>query len=219
MRRHWLYRHFDKDKQLLYIGRSNSVFVRLSAHQASSLWAAESVMMAMEYYPTHESLVIAEKLAIEAEDPLHNKDYSCRHAIYKKRLATLAPVTAVYHPDGLSHLSREPSSVQLLLHHLVSRLNSATQKNKVTLPYKVLAEELSLSRTKLLTCLSSLVEGGFIYKPTRQSYFIAPDLAWFGTEMIWGLCLYRLAAGCSLQELHKLIETKQLVPETKEEKL
>ncbi len=67
----YLYRLFDNDDTLLYVGASKAPQTRLSAHRTKS-WGAAIVNMTEEAYPTRESAQTAEREAIASEQPLHN---------------------------------------------------------------------------------------------------------------------------------------------------
>lgn len=68
-----LYRFFDKDHNLLYVGISNSWHQRLRQHYKDSDFYSEAVVMTMEHYKTREEVELAEKQAIESESPKYNK--------------------------------------------------------------------------------------------------------------------------------------------------
>lgn len=68
-----LYRHFGKDGELLYVGVSLSAVARLSAHGAVSPWFRDIVRVDVEIFPTRAEALLAEKRAIQTENPLHNK--------------------------------------------------------------------------------------------------------------------------------------------------
>ena len=72
---YYLYRHFDKDGVLLYVGISISVIVRLSSHAASSLWFdnISKIEIEIEKFNTKKEALYFEKIAIAKENPLHNK--------------------------------------------------------------------------------------------------------------------------------------------------
>jgi hypothetical protein len=69
---HCLYRHFDKDGALLYIGVSLSAVERLSAHNRTARWADQIARVEIERFPTRTSVLAAEEAAIKTEKPLHN---------------------------------------------------------------------------------------------------------------------------------------------------
>ena len=67
-----LYRHFDSDGLLLYVGISLSAVERLGGHMATSRWASKIARMDIEWFPSRELALEAEKRAIKAEKPQHN---------------------------------------------------------------------------------------------------------------------------------------------------
>lgn len=67
-----LYRYFDSENALLYIGISLSHLQRLSQHRASSSWAYLIASTTVEYYPDKASALLAEAQAIKSERPKHN---------------------------------------------------------------------------------------------------------------------------------------------------
>src|SRR5262245_53731705 len=66
-----LYRHFDINGRLLYVGISLTVLARTRAHRASS-WAKNIAFIAIEQYASREAAEAAERTAIETERPLYN---------------------------------------------------------------------------------------------------------------------------------------------------
>lgn len=72
-----LYRMFDKQDQLLYVGISKSALARFAQHAAEKSWIAEVVRMQIEtVYCSREEILEQERDAIIAEKPLHNKTHS-----------------------------------------------------------------------------------------------------------------------------------------------
>lgn len=67
-----LYRHFDADGRLLYVGISLSAPHRLSQHMRGSKWAADIVSIKVDRYPSRRDALEAERLAILGEKPLWN---------------------------------------------------------------------------------------------------------------------------------------------------
>lgn len=67
-----LYRHFDKDGDLLYVGISLSAVARLKQHMDHSRWANEISRIEIEQFPTREAALFAELKAIQSEKPRHN---------------------------------------------------------------------------------------------------------------------------------------------------
>ena len=86
---HELYRHFDKDGRLLYVGRSIDALVRLIQHRASP-WFEDIVTIKIERFTNYADLVITERSAILNERPLHNAQFvSDRKAVANTRIERL----------------------------------------------------------------------------------------------------------------------------------
>lgn len=68
-----LYRHWDADGNLLYVGISLSAVARLSRHISGSPWADKIVNVTVEYLPSRDEALVAEKAAIMEEKPIWNK--------------------------------------------------------------------------------------------------------------------------------------------------
>lgn len=72
-----LYRHFDAAGSLLYLGISIRPGVRLAEHMTSSAWADQIAAITIEWLPDQEAASAAERAAISAERPIHNRAHSC----------------------------------------------------------------------------------------------------------------------------------------------
>ena len=67
-----LYRHFNVDGVLLYVGVSLSAIHRLSQHADHSKWYNEISKVEMEHFCDRPSAMVAERKAVISEGPLHN---------------------------------------------------------------------------------------------------------------------------------------------------
>ncbi len=67
-----LYRHYDSEGTLLYIGVSLNAIVRLSQHKTASGWFEQISRVEIEKFPSRAAALNAETEAIKREDPLHN---------------------------------------------------------------------------------------------------------------------------------------------------
>jgi len=67
-----LYRHFDANGNLLYVGISISAMVRLSQHKDFSPWYADVARVEIENFPTRQDAMRAEREAVRTESPTHN---------------------------------------------------------------------------------------------------------------------------------------------------
>ena len=70
---HYLYRHFDINNNLLYIGISCSPILRLKQHIYGSTWADEIATVTVEKFSSRKEVAKAEINAIQTENPKYNK--------------------------------------------------------------------------------------------------------------------------------------------------
>jgi predicted GIY-YIG superfamily endonuclease len=73
MKTQTLYRFFDSNNQLLYVGISKFFEARLKQHYRNASWFFDSVSVTLEHFETREQVEQAESIAIKTENPLHNK--------------------------------------------------------------------------------------------------------------------------------------------------
>lgn len=71
-----LYRWYDWDDRLLYIGITRDLAGRQEAHAKRSSWARFAAVCNVERYPDRASAEVAERTAIETEQPLFNHVYN-----------------------------------------------------------------------------------------------------------------------------------------------
>lgn len=67
-----LYRFYDREDRLLYVGITGNLPSRQQQHEGSQPWWQEVARMTVEHFPTREDARAAEQAAIDAEAPLHN---------------------------------------------------------------------------------------------------------------------------------------------------
>jgi excinuclease UvrABC nuclease subunit len=67
-----LYRHFDADGRLLYVGISLSAVWRLARHRHDAHWFHQIATVTIQTLPSRGAALVAEARAIEEEKPLHN---------------------------------------------------------------------------------------------------------------------------------------------------
>jgi excinuclease UvrABC nuclease subunit len=67
-----LYRHYNTTGILLYVGISISAIKRLSEHAVQSRWFNQIAVIKIEKFETRKEAQLAEKQAIERENPLFN---------------------------------------------------------------------------------------------------------------------------------------------------
>ncbi len=68
-----LYRHFNKDGVLLYVGATSNALLRIDQHRSTAPWYGEISRVEIEHFATRREAIHAEEVAIEKELPLHNK--------------------------------------------------------------------------------------------------------------------------------------------------
>ena len=67
-----LYRYFDAEGRLLYVGISFSAIARASQHRSGKGWWVQVANMTVEHLSTREEATEAERVAILTERPIHN---------------------------------------------------------------------------------------------------------------------------------------------------
>ena len=67
-----LYRYYDRNGVLLYVGISNNALRRLDEHAKSKTWASEIETIKLERFSSREDCFRAETRAIKNENPIHN---------------------------------------------------------------------------------------------------------------------------------------------------
>ncbi len=70
---HCLYRHFDADGVLLYVGISLSIGTRTSAHRRAAPWFRDVARIEVQHFTSRTDCALAERVAIQNEKPLHNR--------------------------------------------------------------------------------------------------------------------------------------------------
>jgi predicted GIY-YIG superfamily endonuclease len=67
-----VYRLFDADDRLLYVGCSEYWNLRINAHRRDKDWFPTVTRTTVERFPTREEALAAELAAIRTEAPIHN---------------------------------------------------------------------------------------------------------------------------------------------------
>lgn len=86
-----LYRHFDKNGALLYVGISLSWPVRTKTHAQTSRWFDQVDKVEIERFPTREAALLAEREAIRAEKPKFNVVHNRAPRLVKNHRSKLDP--------------------------------------------------------------------------------------------------------------------------------
>lgn len=111
-RPHILYRFYDSDDTLLYVGITSDPFARFRSHARDKTWYHCVVRSTMEHFKTRGGLVLAEMKAIQTEKPRYNR----AHAVIsvpddigvkkQSRLTVLADANRFPSPDAVAHIPR-----------------------------------------------------------------------------------------------------------------
>lgn len=67
-----VYRYYDENEQLLYVGITGDNYKRQSAHRRGSSWFKDAVNATFEHFDTREEALEAETIAIRTENPMYN---------------------------------------------------------------------------------------------------------------------------------------------------
>lgn len=73
-----LYRAFDLEGRLLYIGSTNDVRLRMDQHRKSAQWFSRMALFTTEPFATEDEVRIAERAAIQNEQPPYNISHTPR---------------------------------------------------------------------------------------------------------------------------------------------
>lgn len=78
-----LYRFYDDNKQLLYVGISSNFQARYAQHSKTSPWHHLATYSTITHFVDRESVLAAEKEAIKLEKPLFNKQHNNTNTVAK----------------------------------------------------------------------------------------------------------------------------------------
>lgn len=114
MTAHYVYRVYDAEGRLIYVGCAASIFDRLDAHRNSSWWAYQAVRVHGTVHRSRAAALKAESAAIKADRPRWN---------VKGRTAGIATWTADEFIDYLTALLHlpGPSPARVRHMHMVAR--------------------------------------------------------------------------------------------------
>lgn len=73
-----LYRHYDADGTLLYVGVSMTLLWRLTKHRKGSRWWRQVATIKVEHFDTRAAALAAELRAIKEERPKFNTHHNTR---------------------------------------------------------------------------------------------------------------------------------------------
>ncbi|WP_132120963.1 GIY-YIG nuclease family protein [Actinocrispum wychmicini] len=109
-----LYRMFDRDGRLLYVGITLDVSQRFKEHRAGKSWWTEASTITLERHGTRQDVEAAEAAAIVNEQPLYNVQRRRRHQTESlKRLKRLDEIPK-YWFTIIRDRSHQPRTSQLM---------------------------------------------------------------------------------------------------------
>lgn len=82
MSRACVYRYFNAEGALLYVGSTKSPAARHSQHGSRSPWAGSIAVQTVDWFETEEAAAKAERLAIAAEKPLYNSRLTIASSVH-----------------------------------------------------------------------------------------------------------------------------------------
>jgi len=154
-----LYRYFDKNDNLLYVGISKSAIVRRSQHQGASHWYNKHTKVTTERFSTKREALNAERKAIKAEKPIHNVIHN-----EKKHLNTKA----------LLEVTLEDKTAAALMLYIHEDHNGEMPTSKTGM------EGISISINTMTKCVKCLENKGLLSKKRldRTVYYVLTNKAY-----------------------------------------
>lgn len=67
-----VYRYFDIDQRLLYVGVARDPIHRYRQHRSKAEWISQATACVIEWHPNRDTALDVEQHAIQTESPLHN---------------------------------------------------------------------------------------------------------------------------------------------------
>lgn len=178
-----LYRHFDCNGTLLYVGISSSALVRLSQHSRTAEWFELVARISVENFPSKEKALQAEKLAIQTEYPIYNKIHN--------NVMVEVEVESISLFSHTSNATRQLTSLVALkvwneLLHYLAVLESSRNSCTIFVEHKLIAESLGIDASGVTKAISDLKKVGLVLDlKKRKQITINPLYAWNGNLKLW----------------------------------
>jgi predicted GIY-YIG superfamily endonuclease len=178
-----LYRHYDSQDNLLYVGISKSAINRLSQHFRTAEWFKDIARISVENFATREEALEAEKLAIKTEYPWYNKTHNTE---------VIEPnVSFVYQASNTNLCLRNITSIvtfkvwQELLHYLAT-LPDSKNSSTINIEHSFIAKTLNIDSSGVTKAISDLKKVGLVLDlKQRKKITINPLYAWNGNLRLW----------------------------------
>jgi hypothetical protein len=170
----YLYRHFNADQTLLYVGISLSAVYRLSQHRDAGQWFDEIASVTIEKFNTRREALLAERQAIVKENPLYNTHYKKLAQEWQEKAEEEDRVaqaqkkmlrTVVFHPlYTIDEAALQIRVTRGKLKQMISDgeigcviISENTRKNNKGIP--VLVRKLGITGWQLIDWIDSLEQG------------------------------------------------------------
>lgn len=140
MRAHMLYRFYDADDVLLYVGMTMNPGQRWANHRDEKAWWADVATVRTQLFDSREAVLEAETKAIQAEHPLHNVVHNRRTQAARPRPVVSDRVTwrcdlcdqPVADNDGYIYLPTDPCEVEKAWREFNARTTGADGVRVIT---------------------------------------------------------------------------------------
>lgn len=174
-----VYRYFDADNRLLYIGSSLNLPKRFSQHKLSSAWEGLSNRVEVENYDTIEEARYEEKMAIYKEYPKYN-------VVHNDQIGrvSLTPRDLKDYDDNKSYITLSPEELNfearsLLVYTVMARPDSSEEINpgeEFIVNFDKLSEYLGQDKSKaieLVLRVLTILEHTGVNGPVVQMKWVA----------------------------------------------
>ncbi len=151
-----LYRHFNKEGKLLYVGIALNILCRLANHRGASSWYPEIARIEIEHFADRQSALKAEREAIAKEKPLHNVNH--KHYVIA----------------DFGECDQEWASAKDIRAEIARRLSKRSQQT--------VARELHISQPLLSQLLHGVRGQRTINKKVLRALGFKPEPYWFKNE-------------------------------------
>lgn len=168
-----LYRHFDADHNLLYVGISLSTLQRIGEHKSSAVWFDLIALVTIERFSNKAKALEAEKAAIKNEGPFYN----VVHGPIEK-LETMAELRRIKkaktdEDDAISFsISAVKDSAPTIkeMSVLVLMVKNANKKGKVLVSQQFIADQMGVTQQSICGHMRSLTAKGLVKKKKRKGF-------------------------------------------------
>jgi len=174
-----LYRHYDAENVLLYIGVSINPIQRTDQHIYSSEWTLDVKSIEIEWHENGYLARSAEMIAIRNEHPLHNSMHSKTKTWQRNKNNAYI---AKFNVDTLAdYISVTDESSSKVLAYFIKSINN---ENLVSGTYPRIAKETGVSESTIARTIQKLLDGKFIKKIQTGVYMVSPNLIRYGSKTV-----------------------------------